>query len=120
VKSPLGLCAVLLFSLAATGCVYVDGERISGDDWRDEQRLNRKLISQLDIGMTRDAVVDRLGPPSDSEAFARDGREMRVLFYRTQWKHSDGDTSRDETTPLVFEDDVLLGWGSSVYADLRR
>jgi hypothetical protein len=114
------LFVILLLSVAASGCVYINGERVSGEDWRAEQRTNRELISQLEIGMTRSAVITKLGTPADSEAFTRDGREMRVLFYRTQWKHSDGETSRDETTPLVFEDDALLGWGNSVYADLRR
>jgi hypothetical protein len=42
------------------------------------------------------------------------------LFYRTQRKHSDGETTRDETTPLVFRDNRLIGWGDGVYNDLRH
>lgn len=113
----LGLVAIL--SLAATGCVYVNGENVGIDDWQKEQRVNRKEISELEIGMTRGAVIDRLGTPADSEAFTHEGEEVRVLFYRTQRKHSDGETSRDETTPLVFKNDLLLGWGDRVYADMR-
>jgi hypothetical protein len=113
----LGLLAAL--TAATSGCVYVNGENIGQSDWRDEQRTNSKLISELEIGMERNAVLGRLGPPSDSEAFTRNGEEMRVLFYRTQRKHSDGETTRDETTPLVFENDRLIGWGQAVYADIR-
>lgn len=113
----LGLLAALI--AVTSGCVYVNGENIGQGDWREEQRTNSRVISELEIGMERSAVVTRLGPPSDSEAFTRDGETMRVLFYRTQHKHSDGETSRDETTPLVFENDRLIGWGQAVYADVR-
>ncbi|HBO12182.1 MAG TPA: hypothetical protein DD491_05290, partial [Halieaceae bacterium] len=62
---------------------------------------------------------DRLGTPADSEAFTRDGEEFRVLFYRTRHRHSDGETSRDETTPVVFRNDELVGWGQRVYDTVR-
>lgn len=119
-RSPLrmAVAAVLLGTLSA--CVYIDGERVDSSDWRDEQRENRVGISDLAIGMERAQVVAKLGAPADSEAFTREGEEVRVLFYRTQHKRSDGETTRDETTPLVFENDRLVGWGSSVYEDLRR
>lgn len=110
---------VALLTLPATGCVYINGERASFDDWQDEQRDNRAAISQLEVGMARADVVAKLGTPSDSEAFRDDDDEIRVLFYRTQRRHADGDTTRDETTPLVFRNDILVGWGHGVYAELR-
>lgn len=113
------LCTAFLLALAASGCVYIDGERVSGDDWRETQRVNRDVINQLEIGLSRGAVVDRLGTPVDSEAFMHDGDEIRVLFYRTRHRHSDGETSRDETTPLVFRNDRLEGWGLTLYDAVR-
>ena len=114
------LCLVASLSLIATGCVFIDGKHVNKDDWWDTQRDNREAISRLDIGMEREAVIARLGAPDDSEAFNTDnGEEVRVLFYRTTHKHSDGETTRDETTPLVFQDDVLTGWGHSVYEAVR-
>ena len=110
---------VTLIALTASGCVFIDGEHVASDDWRSEQKDNREAISDLSIGMSRDAVVDRLGTPADSEAFTRDGEEVRVLFYRTQHRHSDGETSRDETTPLVFRGDELVGWSQRVYDRVR-
>jgi Protein of unknown function (DUF3192) len=110
---------VILLSLTAAGCVFIDGERVDVDDWRNEQRDNREAISKLEIGMSRSAVLDQLGAPADSEAFTREGEEVRVLFFRTQHKRSDGETSRDETTPLVFRNDQLVGWGDAVYDSLR-
>jgi len=100
-------------------CVIVNGEPGWGHhDWKDEQRENREIIAGLDIGMQRSEVVSRLGTPNFSEAFTRDGEEFRVLFFRTQHRHSDGDTTRDETTPLVFRNDSLIGWGDDVLASI--
>lgn len=114
----LGVAALL--ALCCTACVIIDGERVDLDDWREAQRDNREAISQLEIGASRASVVDRLGTPADSEAFQQDGEEIRVLFYRTRHRNADGDTTRDETTPLVFRDDRLVGWGQAVYEGIRR
>lgn len=114
------LVALALTVMSTTGCVYIDGEHVTGDDWRETQRDNREMISKLELGTSRSAVVARLGTPDDSEAFDANGEEVRVLFYRTQRKHSDGETSRDETTPLVFRNDLLVGWGDTTYNALRR
>jgi hypothetical protein len=113
------LFLIALLSLSASGCVFIDGEYVSHDDWRADQRDNREAISRLELGELRIAVVEKLGTPADSEAFDHDGEEVRVLFYRTQHKHSDGETTRDETTPLIFRNDRLIGWGQTLYADLR-
>ncbi|MBN7796864.1 DUF3192 domain-containing protein [Parahaliea mediterranea] len=110
---------VILLALSAVGCVFIDGELVDHDSWKSEQRDNREAISRLQIGMSRADVLEQLGTPDDSEAFTRDGEEVRVLFFRTQRRHSDGDTTRDETTPLVFRDDTLVGWGEDVYRDQR-
>lgn len=118
-KSLTRICFIALLAVAASGCVFIDGEHVKVDDWRDDQRDNRKMISQLEMGSTRSEVVEEMGTPSDSEAFTVDGEEVRVLFYRTQHKHSDGETSRDETTPLIFKNDLLVGWGENTYRELR-
>ena len=106
--------------LSLSGCIIIGGEHgWDSGDWKVEQARNREVISQLQIGAERSAVIDRLGAPNFSEAYTRDGEEYRVLFYRTQRRHSDGDTTRDETTPLVFRNDSLIGWGDEVYASVR-
>lgn len=120
VKSLVRLSAIALLSLSVAGCIIVDGEHVSHDSWSDNQRENREAISQLQINMPSNDVIRQLGPPDASEAFTLQGEEIRVLFYRTQRKHADGETTRDETTPLVFRDDLLSGWGDAVYAQLRH
>ena len=116
----LSLCLAGALLVPMTGCVYVNGERINRDDWQNEQQINRERIADLTLGESRTVVVSRLGAPVDSEAFELDGEEVRVLFYRTRWTQSDGATSRDETTPVVFRNDRLIGWGDAVYRELRN
>ncbi len=115
------ITTALATTLALSGCVIVNGEPgwVGSSDWEREQKRNSEAIANLDIGMERSTVVGRLGTPSFSEAYTREGDEYRVLFFRTRHRHSDGDTTRDETTPLVFKNDTLIGWGDEVYASVR-
>lgn len=101
-----------------SGCIVI-GDRGSNDDWREIQRENRQIISDLEIGTSRDRVLVLLGAPAFSEAFSKASDDFRVLYYRTQHRHSDGDTTKDETTPLVFKNDRLIGWGQEMLMQLN-
>ena len=116
IKLMLAFAAVPFLS----GCIVIGGEHgWDSGDWKDEQVRNARVISHLEMGAERMDVMDRLGSPNFSEAFQREQDEYRVLFYRTERRHSDGYTTRDETTPLVFRNDVLIGWGQEVYASVK-
>jgi outer membrane protein assembly factor BamE (lipoprotein component of BamABCDE complex) len=109
----------LIILTTLSGCVVIAGEQNGGEeDWLSDQRQNRKAIALLEIGMERDSVVDTMGMPSYSEGYTMDGNEFRILFYRTHRSHSDGKTTRDETTPMIFKNDTLIGWGHDVLASV--
>lgn len=106
------LCAPLLLS----GCVVSvggDGDGYHYSDWEEREVNNRRHISKLDLNMQLEVVSSRMGMADFDESFQRDGSLYRVLYYRTQRSHGDGITSKDECTPLVFKDNVLVGWGDS-------
>ena len=112
------LAAFLATSL--TGCIVIGGEHGWDDnDWEKQQRENRQMIGQLELGNDRERVISRMGAPSFSEAFTKDNDEYRVLYYRTQRERSDGETTKDETTPLVFKNNVLVGWGNEALKALK-
>ncbi|TQV72278.1 DUF3192 domain-containing protein [Aliikangiella marina] len=119
-KQLLNLAAASLLAVSLSGCIIVDGEYRdwNDSDWKSEQRENRSLISRLELNESRQRVVSRLGAPNFSEAFSRGEDQYRILFYRTHHRHSDGDTTKDETTPLVFKNDTLIGWGHDVLAEV--
>lgn len=104
---------LVITAIFLNGCVIVAGDRDWGDsDWQDKQSQNRHQISQLDLNMPRTEVLEKMGVPNFSEALVKGEQEYRVLYYRTQRTKSDGETTKDETTPLVFKNDKLIGWGS--------
>lgn len=114
---PLMLIAAML-----SGCVVAIGNDDFGEDsnnWSRVERENRAAIDRLRLGMGIYEVQDAMpNEPEFNEAFSFDGASHRVLFYRTQRVKGDGVTTRDETTPLVFTDGRLTGWGESAWRNL--
>jgi len=120
-KFLLNLAVAAFLATTMAGCVVIGGDHDWDDnDWESQQRENREIISNLKLGTERARVVTKLGAPHFSEAFSRGDDEYRVLFYRTQHVRSDGDTTKDETTPLVFKNDQLIGWGEEALAKARE
>lgn len=108
----LAIAGILAISLS--GCIVLGGDHDWDDnDWESQQQENRQLISDLSLDTERKGILLKLGAPNFSEAFSKGDVEYRVLYYRTQHRQSDGETTKDETTPLVFKDDRLIGWGQS-------
>ena len=114
----------LTFSL--TGCVIVandDGARADwlGDNssgWEKTQKENKRKISELEVGASFASVRSELGTPEFNEAYSENGKAYQVLFYRTRHKHSDGQTTKNECTPLIFIDGKLSSWGDKAYNKL--
>lgn len=112
----IALAGLLAIALAGCAVTVNDGPGYESG-WRERQEHNRQEIARLEIGMSLAEVRERLGRPDITEAFTRDGTEFRIYHYRTQHRRGDGKTTRDETTPLVFRDGRLEGWGDTL---LRR
>ncbi|MFQ3198046.1 MAG: outer membrane protein assembly factor BamE (lipoprotein component of BamABCDE complex) [Paraglaciecola sp.] len=117
------LITTIGLTLALSGCVISvdgDGRDEYHSDWQDTEQKNRKSIANLQPLLSKEQVSDRLGAPDFSEFFAKDGDQYYVLYFRTQRKESDGITTKDECTPLVLRNGVLVGWGDSAYAILNQ
>lgn len=111
IKSLLMLVSVALLS----GCVIA----VNTDDWEDSdnwyarQHKIEKKIERLELGRSEMSIRDEFGSPDFNEAFIRNGSEFVVLYYRSRHVESDGITTKSETTPLVFVEGNLVGWGES-------
>lgn len=104
----------ILITLSLTGCVIAIGnDHGDEDNWEERQEKNARYISLLNLGQSRPVIESDLGSADFLEAFQRNGDNYRVLFYRTKRTQDDGRTSKDETTPLVFIEDQLVGWGDT-------
>ncbi|HKI75438.1 MAG TPA: DUF3192 domain-containing protein [Pseudomonadales bacterium] len=107
--------ATFLPLLFLAGCVIdvnAPGDN-SESDWQARQRRNLHAIEHMQLGKTRASVESELGDPDFTDSFKRNGSTFVVLYYRTRHMHDDGRTTKDETTPLVFADGSLVGWGES-------
>ncbi len=111
----LKLVVVTLLCLSLYSCILVvdanfdSKEEVDGFSARAER--NSRFISDLSLGTSRLTVVSIMGEADIAEAFTTGDVDYQVLFYRTSQLHNDYQTTRDETTPLVFKDDRLVGWG---------
>nr|WP_136250728.1 DUF3192 domain-containing protein [Ningiella ruwaisensis] len=98
--------------------VVEDVVGVDGQDWEERQLTNRKGIQTLKIGDSLLHVTDNMGTADFNEILPNSDVPLQVLYYRTQRAHEDGLTTKDECTPLVFENQTLIGWGHEYLASV--
>lgn len=82
---------------------------------------NNNALLTLEMDMKKQEVLKIMGKPDLNEAYkSLNGKRMTIFFYYTQRKWSDGSVTKDETTPVVFENGKLVGWGSEFYENRRK
>ena len=109
-------------TLLLSGCIIVsdrDGYNESHSEWQERQKINRDFIADLEPGLSIESIKANLGKADYSEAYVLADQSVHVLRYRTQHTDSNGQTDIDETTPLVFIDNELIGWGERALAGYR-
>ncbi|NMM39763.1 DUF3192 domain-containing protein [Pseudoalteromonas arctica] len=85
--------------------------------WQDREAFNKRYIAKLSIETPTNlnTVLEYLGSP-DLTFAKRDNKEVwQVIFYRTQHIKSDGITTMDECTGLLFKNGELILWGPSAF-----
>lgn len=116
------MVVLAVFVIVLSGCVVAignDGPNGRDAAWSEIERDNRLALESLRLGMGVREVQSSMPHESDfSEAFTVEGVVYRALFYRTQRVEGDGVTTRDETTPLIFANGELVGWGESAWFDV--
>lgn len=117
------LAAVLVvasLSVGLQGCVIaVGGDGYSSSsDYTEQEARNRQYIASIADGTSLNVVEQELGTPNFSDLVTVNGVRYRVLYYRTHRVHGDGNTTRDECTPMVFADGVLVGTGPLALAQI--
>ncbi|MGL4577671.1 MAG: DUF3192 domain-containing protein [Shewanella xiamenensis] len=84
-------------------------------DWEDRQVYNSQKLNDLTLGQDISAVKTLFGKADFTEAKSLKDSQLQVLFYRTHHEKSDGVTSKEECTPLIFKDNKLVAWGDDTY-----
>lgn len=84
--------------------------------WEDREAYNRQFIAKLSLeAFSFDNAIEQLGSPDITEAKVVDGKRYQVSFYRTQHVKSDGITTQNECTALLFTDGILTAIGKTAY-----
>ncbi|GAA0365607.1 DUF3192 domain-containing protein [Bowmanella denitrificans] len=108
----LGLIIYLLFAVLVLLFYPDDPDSM---DWQDREQYNKVQVGKLELGTARQAIIELLGSPDISEAKHSQDDKLQVMFYRTQHMESDGITTMNECTPLLFKNDQLIAWGEGAY-----
>jgi len=97
------LTAVALATLVSS-CEYCNWAYFEGEDTREK-------MSKIRIGMTKQEILDLLGQPLKDEKF----NKPDVWFYYTNVRWGDSLSAREESTPVVFSEGYVIGWGNDFY-----
>ena len=84
--------------------------------WEDREAFNKQFIAKLQLEeLTFNETILQLGSPDLTEAKKVAEDRLQVLFYRTHHVKSDGITTIDECTALLFKNGLLTAIGNSAY-----
>ena len=88
--------------------------------WEDREAYNRQFIAKLELkNFNFNSAIEQLGSPDITEAKLVDETSYQVSFYRTQHVKSDGITTQDECTALLFINGVLTAIGNTAYEQFK-
>ena len=85
-------------------------------NWEDREAYNRQFIAKLQLDkFTFEQALEQLGSPDITEAKKINDKNYQVMFYRTQHVKSDGITTQEECTFLLFVNGQLkeIGLGEN-------
>jgi hypothetical protein len=102
------LLAVLAYGIFVLLVVNFYDDDPSDMKWEDREEYNRQFINKLKLNQFfADQALEQLGSPDITEARKVGEDYFQVMFYRTQHVKSDGITTQNECSYLLFINDVL-------------
>jgi len=121
-----GSATVLGADLLVSSASHLAGT-VSSISSKFEADKNKKRMRALQPGLTKAQVFQLLGEPDRTEMYPTgENKFTKICYYRiTAEKHTlfDGlfkDQSDGQFTNVVFENDILIGWGVKHLNDIYR
>ncbi|MGP9801725.1 DUF3192 domain-containing protein [Rheinheimera sp. NSM] len=113
-----GLGIYLLLTLAVLFWYQDDVEQMN---WVDREVFNHKIISSYstNANIQQQDVMQRLGSPDITTAVQHNGTLYQLLYYRTHRSVTDGITTADECTALLFKNRRLIALGEPAVAQYQ-
>lgn len=91
-------------------------------NWQDREAFNTKYIYKLDLtkAISRNQVIDSLSGPDITEAKKHQQQVYQVLYYRTHRTKTDGITTKDECTAILFKNQQLIAIGETAVEQFNQ
>ena len=119
------IIAIILAALAAYGIfvtlvVNFYDDSPANMQWEDREAYNQQFITKLELEKFNfNSAIEQLGSPDITEAKIVNESRYQVSFYRTQHVKSDGITTQDECTALLFTNGILTAIGKTAYQQFK-
>ncbi|NQZ20508.1 MAG: DUF3192 domain-containing protein [Colwellia sp.] len=115
------LIALAIYGVFVTLVVNFYDDSPADMAWGDRESFNRQYIGKLSLKeFNFDQAIKELGSPDITEAKKVDDSNFQVMFYRTQHVKSDGFTTQDECTALLFKNGSLIAIGKTAYQQFQQ
>ena len=105
----------VIFLVVIASCATIESSEVRLQNRENLQYLRPGISRQevLEIMGTETAYADREinNPYKTGTIDAFSDEFIEILFYYTDTKRDDNAITDDELTPLVLENEVLVGWG---------
>lgn len=104
----------LFLSISACGLVTLTTTSM-------EASYNKNNLKKVEFGLNQNQVKEIMGAPNKTEAFSlAEGKKVLVWFYLTEGRGAFRSLDDWNYTPMVFENDVLTGWGYTHLDKIRK
>lgn len=115
------LIALAIYGVFVALVVNFYDDSPSDMEWGDRESFNRQYIGKLTLEkFDFEKAIKELGSPDITEAKKIDDNNFQVMFYRTQHVKSDGFTTQDECTALLFKNGSLIAIGKTAYQQFQK
>ncbi|MFZ5572215.1 MAG: DUF3192 domain-containing protein [Thermodesulfobacteriota bacterium] len=120
----------LASAMLLTGCMFYWNEDTKTLKWEPqyepltyemEDLTNQYHLQRLVTGMSRDEVYEVMGMPDIYGMYENVNRDyVAVFYYYTGTRVNEGAAAREECTPVVLRNGVLIGWGNDFLKGLKE
>lgn len=115
------LIALAIYGVFVALVVNFYDDSPSDMEWGDRESFNRQYIGKLTLEkFDFEQAIKELGSPDITEAKKVEDNNFQVMFYRTQHVKSDGFTTQDECTALLFKNGSLIAIGKTAYQQFQK
>ena len=136
------LCSFIILCAVLSGCVpLLVGAGVATTVAANEKTVgqavavNKGNLKDLSFGISKHFALEVMGSrplrayrdskeilipnPYKTESFQSNGKVYEILYYATSVQQDDDRFDQEELTPLVLENDTLIGWGWDVLKRVR-